>query len=110
MSAEEYVEQHFERQPDKEKGETSEYEYDDDAEKEATDRSETKAKLRKGKNKGKEVPIRNPRYARRYYGVRAECTVRQKILDKDGNQVGEVEEETIILEAEEQASGFEPAG
>lgn len=86
--------------PDEEAGQTAEYTLESH---EITEAGRTQATDRNGK------PIKNPRYAKKFYGVTVTATVKRIILDNKGEMVGEPQECEVLLEAEEQASSFEPA-
>lgn len=75
--------------PDKEAGETVEYELDGDPDLEAGDTG-------------------GGRYAKKYYTVTANGTVMRKVCDKEGKEIeGKSASAEYSLEASEQASAFE---
>jgi hypothetical protein len=98
VDAEENVSDLFDRNPDESAGETAIDLIEDEPSYEPTDRTEDKD--RHGK------PIKNPRYAKRFYGVEATVTIRRTILDRDGKEVHS-EDREVTIAAEEQASSFE---
>jgi hypothetical protein len=97
VDAEENVSDLFERNPDESAGETAEDLIEGEPSYEPTDRTEDND--RHGK------PIKNPRYAKRFYGVEATVTIRRTILDRDGKEVHSEDQEHTIG-TEEQASAF----
>jgi hypothetical protein len=86
--------------PDEEAGQTAEYTLQSHEFEEAGRTQETD---RNGK------PIKNSRYAKKFYGVKVVAHVKRIIIDNKGEMVGEAQEGEVVLEAEEQASSFEPA-
>jgi hypothetical protein len=98
LEASEDVSAHFDRVPDEGKGETVEYTLADDPVPQATERTEQK-KTKAGK------PAKSGEIV--YVGAEAECTVRQVILDRDGEPVGEPDEATITIGDETPRSSFD---
>jgi hypothetical protein len=98
LEAEENILDLFNLKPDEELGETAEDEIADSSLRGA---DRTAGTDRHGR------PIKNPRYAKRYYGVEATVTISRTIRDRDRNAIGEPETAEITLGAEEQASSFE---
>lgn len=89
----------FDRHANECAGETEEYEIDGSPDFSPTDR--TQDKDRRGK------PIKNARYAKRFYGAEASVEVTLTILDRDGNEVGDKQRASVTLFAEKQAGDFE---